>query len=303
MSLAISLPASLLLAGEYLILREGGLGLAAAPDIRIQASSEPAPNGKLKVTGLFGRERLEWRERSGPAGLIPTVLATIREKYHLQHLPPIEITLDSRPLYAADGRKLGFGSSAAAGTALIALLSAEISGSLPQEEELLQTSITAHRKAQGGRGSGYDIACSIYGGVGLFRGGSIPDWRRLHLPWLRFLELRNFADPVSSAAAVRTFEEYYRLRPERIEALLKRNNELLLSFRSDLPKEAGIKLIEQCRDLGIELGREIGVNAALPVDEDQDWKASGAGDELGFRLSSADNEQAIPITGEGIRRE
>lgn len=303
MSLAVSLPASLLLAGEYIILIEGGLGLAAAPDIRLYASSTPAKSGRLTVLGLFGRERIEWSGTSGPPGLVPTILAFVQKKYLLQDLPPLSITLDSRPFYDSEGRKLGFGSSASAGTALIALLTTEITGSLPPEEELLQTAIDAHRQAQGGKGSGYDVACSLFGGTGLFQGGAAPRWKRLDLAWLESLELRSFAEPVSSSAAVGNFEEFRRQRPKRSDLFFRRNNEILRAFADNPERSAGEELLRKCRELGIELGREIGVNAELPDDNRGSWKASGAGDELGFRLSRADQKNSVPISSEGLRLE
>lgn len=303
MSIALSLPANLLLCGEYLILLQGGLGAAAALDIRLQAESGVSRTGEFRLVGLFAKERAEWREKEARPGLIPSILTSIKGRFGLSSLPPIEITLDSRAFYDKTGRKLGYGSSAAAVCALVALLTAEISGSIPDREELLRIAIGSYREAQNGRGSGYDIACSLFGGIGIFRGGSHPTWRSLELPWLTHLLLKNFGEAVSSRQAVEAFEELLARDQRKTEEFFKRNNRIIAALGEAPDRETGLELLRRAKELGVEIGRALGVTAEIPEGEGRFWKASGAGDELGYSPAEGEETGAIPISREGLRFE
>src|SRR5690606_21597860 len=72
------------------------------------------------------------------------------------------------------GHKLGLGSSAAVATALAAALAAA-GGIRPDRELLFDLASSAHRTAQGGTGSGGDVAASVYGGLLFYtRGDAMP---------------------------------------------------------------------------------------------------------------------------------
>ena len=76
--------------------------------------------------------------------------------------PANRYTLDTTAFFD-DGRKTGIGSSAA----LTVALAAAISGST----DVADLAMTAHRRLQGGQGSGVDVATSYHGGVIAFRRG------------------------------------------------------------------------------------------------------------------------------------
>lgn len=93
----------------------------------------------------------------------PTAAAAILPWHVLQGFPeanrtPVAVTMDTTAFFAR-GTKLGLGSSAALCVALQAAFAA-VSGTQPD----YQAALTAHRAAQGGRGSGIDVAASFYGG-------------------------------------------------------------------------------------------------------------------------------------------
>lgn len=83
--------------------------------------------------------------------------------------------------------KLGLGSSAASSAALVTLLS-ELEGIAKTPEARFAWAFEAHRDLQGGRGSGADVASSIYGGLISYR---------LEAPQAPFpaLELADDVDP------------------------------------------------------------------------------------------------------------
>jgi len=70
--------------------------------------------------------------------------------------------------------KLGLGSSAAVLVALAGALMTELN-LVMSPEELLDVCYTAHRRFQGGRGSGADVATAVYGGVVVVRRAGAPE--------------------------------------------------------------------------------------------------------------------------------
>ena len=92
----------------------------------------------------------------------------------LGRLTPAAATLDTREFFHSrdDGRhKLGLGSSAALTVALAsAIVAWADDGRMPDADaRWLQNLVDLHRRMQGGRGSGIDVAASMLGGVLCFR--------------------------------------------------------------------------------------------------------------------------------------
>ena len=77
--------------------------------------------------------------------------------------PALDISIDSSALRAG-GHKLGLGSSAAVAVALTAAL-ARAAGLELDRGAVFELANAAHRAAQGGSGSGGDVAASTYGGL------------------------------------------------------------------------------------------------------------------------------------------
>ncbi|HTM20151.1 MAG TPA: hypothetical protein VL172_06585, partial [Kofleriaceae bacterium] len=99
-----------------------------------------------------------------------------------------DLVIDSGELNAADGRKLGLGSSAAAAVAAVGCALGAASGELDRQE-VHRIAHAAHRALQamsGHPGSGADVAASVWGGVIAVRADADPDWppavRPLALP-------------------------------------------------------------------------------------------------------------------------
>ena len=140
---AFSAPGKLFLIGEYAVLH-GGTAVVAAVDRRAVARFVP---GAQPATPLIAEA--------------VNVLAAYARERDLR-LPDGAPLVDSSAL-SQDGQKLGLGSSAAA---LVAAMGAlwdvlgQADGTLP-----LELAVKAHRQAQGGRGSGGDVAAALRGGV------------------------------------------------------------------------------------------------------------------------------------------
>jgi phosphomevalonate kinase len=136
----------LFFAGEYGVLH-GGTAVVAAVDRRVIARFVPggAPSSPVVAEALAAvRAHCEVIGAALPAGAPE---------------------LDSAAL-SEDGRKLGLGSSAAVSAAAVgALLEAAGMDVEAERWPIFMLADRAHRAAQGGRGSGADVAAAVFGGV------------------------------------------------------------------------------------------------------------------------------------------
>ncbi len=182
-SFRLTVPGNLLLAGEYAVLEEGGLGAAVAVEPRLTVTVFPDDHWLIDGRWVGGQER--WDPESGGE---PTFAGRVflkalelleargdeRGRRWSRRVPTARIEIDSSDFFDSSGRKLGYGSSAALAAGLTAALAR-----LGDRDETLvhQMAVAAHRSAQGGAGSGYDVTVSWFGGFGLFVGGAEPTWQ------------------------------------------------------------------------------------------------------------------------------
>lgn len=146
--MAASAPGKLFLFGEYAVLATGW-AVVAGTDRRVFARVREDADGYRVDGARFVASDLLPRAAARAAGLDE---ARVRS-----------LTTDVAQLYH-DGVKLGLGSSAASTIASLATLSPAASA-----PELFDAAFRAHREIQSGRGSGADVASSIFGGVIAYR--------------------------------------------------------------------------------------------------------------------------------------
>jgi len=146
-----SAPGKVFLSGEYAVL-EGAPAVLAAIDRRAHARESKAS------------------PRTSP--VIDAVMAEIsarRPDLYTGEGAAAGISVRT-PGFARGRAKLGLGSSAAVAAAATALMLARAEGRADVPlSEILEVALAAHKRAQGGRGSGADVAVSVHGGVILFR--------------------------------------------------------------------------------------------------------------------------------------
>jgi phosphomevalonate kinase len=246
----VTAPGKLVLIGEYAVL-ESAPAVVMAVNRRARVELADSPNGLWSIAApdfapqpeafeLDSRGRLRWLGGSGPAtdrfGLVERLFAELCSSgvLNLGESPPFVANLDTRAFFhPAQDRltKLGLGSSAALTVALTSALSAwpDGEGSALPDGVGLQPLVDLNRRAQGGLGSGIDIAACLLGGVIRYQleadGESVRMSSRLSLPedlhlvciwtgrsastsdFLEVLRARRVDDPRGTGRAMRRLGE------------------------------------------------------------------------------------------------
>lgn len=195
-----SAPGKVVLLGEYAVL-EGAPALVMAVGVRAIARVRETGGGRFTLDApdlaLHGRRFSlgeagpSWdlplaRDETAAVRVLGAVLADIGRRAR-DELPPCAIETDTRAFVSPAGIKLGLGSSAAVAVAAWAALRSLASGRPPAPRAVLEAVLEVHRRAQGGVGSGVDVAASCLGGVLEYRAdgrdrGLSPSCRPVVLP-------------------------------------------------------------------------------------------------------------------------
>ena len=311
----LSAPGNLLVCGEYAVTETGGHGIWLAPELRAVLHCRPAD--RFRFQGLWPGGGLTWTTDApnAPPALLQAVLDGLAELARDDDLPPVslgpwELELDTTAFFDPAGRKLGYGSSAASclllGAALLQLHLATVSPAQRQRAwaKFPVWSVDNHRRFQGGRGSGYDIFCSLYGGLGRFIGGQVPDGKilskRTQRLWGNFT-LRPGPAAVRTTAAIAAWTTWRDSHPEAARQYLSESaaNAAALAKATDATT-LGLALA-QARATGQRLGQAIGVSADLPsgASKARFAKAVGAGNETILELEPA-NGPSLTVARQGL---
>jgi phosphomevalonate kinase len=286
----LTVPGNILLLGEYAVLEEGGLGVAMAVDRRVQI--DIVQGESLRIEGNWQGSAYSWSRETTDnplfASAVQVVESWLSGSGHRAEAWRCQINMDSSSFFDAHGRKSGLGSSAAVTTGLVcALLRA---AGVPAEDRNAAApglAVSAHRRAQGGRGSGYDVTCSFHGGAGIFRGGVEPSWEACRIPGDPDVCLYPGPRAVTTADAIARYEAWKIRNPRGARDFLEASNDAVRRFIHAASLSDAMQSFHACRTIGRELGEEIGVSACVesPPALDAAWcKAVGAGNELGACL-------------------
>jgi phosphomevalonate kinase len=188
-------------------------------------------------------------------------------------MPPGSVLIDSTS-FRVGGKKLGLGSSAAVTVVGVAAVM-EMAGMSVAEHRALCFELAdgAHRSAQGGVGSGADVAAAVHGGLIRYRRarpgeaeGARPGPRVAALTKPAELRLVVFSEgsPASTPDLIRTVEAYAARRPaayERLMLQLEDRSETFIEAIAGSNLEAAISV---AIDYGAGLA-ELGAQAGAPI--------------------------------------
>ncbi len=253
-------PGKLVALGEYAVL-DGAPAVVLALDRYAEARIVPSRDGRCRLS-LHAERLVELQfapgEASG-AALVDLVTAAAPQL-------AFEATLDSQPFYAG-GAKLGLGSSAAVLCAFAGAFAAfaDSQGSTVPPPNVGQL-IDMHRRFQGGKGSGLDVAASYTGGAITFSvaGSSVPQIGSVRLPnSVGFAGI--FAGrSASTPELVAHYGAWRTRRPQEAAALVRRLTALAEAGCEALRQGDAAAWLEAfaaygrgLRQLGDEIGAEI----------------------------------------------
>jgi phosphomevalonate kinase len=212
-------PGKLVALGEYAVL-EGAPAVVLALDRYVEAAIGPCEDGACRLT-VRAAEVVEQRFAPGTssgAPLVDLVTATVAEPLAWSG------TIDSQALFAGSA-KLGLGSSAAVLCAWAGAYTAFARSRGAAAPELgVAELIDLHRRFQGGKGSGLDVAASYTGGAITFSlaASGVPQIGSVRLPnSVGFAGI--FAGrSASTPGLVAHYRAWRRDRPREAEALMRR---------------------------------------------------------------------------------
>jgi phosphomevalonate kinase len=166
---ALSAPGKLFLSGEYAVLW-GGVARVLAVGPRVQALVRRRPDRQVellleggKLTGQTTPLGVQWEATPGPDFHFVARTVDLGLRALSRETSGFSIAFAPSPLW--QGRKLGLGSSARA-----TVLAAEaVRWAAEAAFDALKLALVAHAEAQGGKGSGGDVAASFAGGLVRYR--------------------------------------------------------------------------------------------------------------------------------------
>ena len=323
-------PGSVLLLGEYAVTEPDAPGVAIAIDPRVRATL--TAGGSPSISGRMGAQRFTWTPRRSdsplftalaaecgpPAGSIvvdSTAFAGPRGKLGLGSSAAVAVAvaaLLSAPRQVAEwatgsaSGEAGAASDLAAGAAARSRVArAGPRGEFPtgggpspdgMRRRVFAAALAAHRAAQGGRGSGYDVATSVWGGAVHFFGGRAPravPHRPRELPALYLVQ---GAAPLPTSPALARYQAWRQREPGPADRFVRRSREVVEQFLAAADAAACCAAIDAGGKLTRWLGACIGV-AVEPAElrdrldrfRVRGWAAKpvGAGGELGIAAAPA----------------
>lgn len=155
-AITVSVPGSLMLLGEHGVLH-GHHALVCAINRRITVRLFPLEKDEVRIVSELGNYESPVNELVDHPAL-RFVIEAVRQ--HADQLPSgMELQIDSG--FSAD---IGFGSSAAVTVAVHAAILSRLLGEPPEKQRLFDQSLQTVHAVQG-RGSGADVAASVFGGI------------------------------------------------------------------------------------------------------------------------------------------
>ena len=243
----VAAPGKVFLIGEYAVL-DGAPAVVAA--VGCLAIGQFVPG--IEPASLFVAEAVQ------------TTLSGIGDR--AAALPAGSVMIDSAA-FNMDGKKLGLGSSAAVTAAAVAAV-LEMAG-LPvaaNRDLCFSLAERAHRAAQGGAGSGADVAAAVHGGLVHYRrppdGYPVIEKMR-HPPGLRLVVFSE-GRPASTTEMIRAVKKFADTDPQGYGQVMRPLRDQAEMFVEALAAANVPTLIAAAQGYGAGLA-ELGARAGIPI--------------------------------------
>jgi phosphomevalonate kinase len=243
----VTAPGKLILLGEYAVL-DGFPAIVAAVNRRASGQFVPgrAPESKLVDIAVHGAS-----EALGP---------------NRTALPRGSVLVDTSA-FSLGGTKLGIGSSAATAAVSVGAV-LEMAGIRVGESTdlVFDVALAAHREAQGGLGSGADVAAAVYGGLLHYTRPARGAATVRRLPPLAGVEMVVFSTgtPSSTVDCLQAVAAFQKASPETHRQLLPPIADAVVRFEAGLFARDAREIIAAigAAHLGMEM---LGQAASVPI--------------------------------------
>jgi mevalonate kinase len=256
-------PGKVFLVGEYAVLEEGPAVLAAVTRHAV-AQFVPGMNPMSKlVDEAVTRAKAELGEAASA-------------------LPPGSVLVNTDDFHQGE-QKIGLGSSAATAVAAVgALLESAGVSVAANREQILALALAAHQAAQGGAGSGADVAAAVHGGlikVVRHQGGS-PSVEPLRPPSGLRLVVFWTGESVSTARMIEAIQKYAKANPAAYREHMDRLREIASRFVAELRAGSATGAVAAAGRYGKRLAA-LGAAASVSIVTDAFTQASDLAKEVG----------------------
>ncbi|GAB4183302.1 MAG: phosphomevalonate kinase [Wenzhouxiangellaceae bacterium] len=277
--LTVRAPGKLVIFGEYAVLH-GAPALVQAVDryARVSVSEQAGGDSQLLARPLLRQAAMfhfddehgfQWQDALNHQRL-PFIAPLMNYLGPWRADGGLELTLDTGDFFAeygAERRKLGIGSSAALSVAMTAAWYAyRHDRQSLDRERWLRPLVELHRRLQDGRGSGVDVAASLYGGQIIY---TINDEQSPHaVPVAAAPEIEWMWIWLGQSASTRDFlttmQAFAEQRPASYKSLMDRLQDTAQAGREAVDKADASELLRQISAYG-EGMRALGEAAGAPI--------------------------------------
>ncbi|UPA12332.1 phosphomevalonate kinase [Borrelia venezuelensis] len=308
--ISFSVPGNLLLMGEYFILEEDGFGLAVAIKERAYFSFKRSDTWRFfaKKTKIDDFTLIENND-----DFVFRMFRYLKQKYfvNLEDFS-FDVYIDTSNFFLNSGVKKGFGSSAVVAVGIVCGIFLILNNdNCFVKDKIFMYCLEAYRYAQGGMGSGYDIATSLFGGVVKFKGGDLPTYDRLENICFNNFYLMRGPSPVKTTSSIIRYYEY----KDSLMSFIKDVNIVMKKIILNISNSSDCLLssLKLAKNIGLDIGEKIGISANLPLNlaylenECTLIKALGAGNETflvyepNFEVFEQFNIEPIDLDLDGVK--